>query len=150
MRKFSYAICGALLLPALGVAQSKFADPAAVTPPASGVSSVSYVTLALVFVLALVYGAAWLLKRVKTFQRGAQQNLDVLEAVSVGPKERAVLVRVKDRHVLLGVAPGRVNLLVDLGPQPDTHAPPTDHATPSGSPTPPSFKTLLKRSMGLS
>lgn len=152
MRKSCYALLGMIALPAASFAQQgKFADPAAVPAPVSGISSVSYVTVALVVVLAMVYGAAWVLRRLKTFHRGARQNLDVLEAVSVGPKERVVLLRVKDKQVLLGVAAGRVNMLLDLGPQADEPKAPSGGATDSNNPTAtPNFKSLLKRSMGLS
>ena len=127
----------------------KFADPNATTTlPVSGVSSVGYVTMALAIVLALIYGAAWLLRRVKTFNGISRNSMNVVEAVSVGPKERVVLVRVKDQQVLLGVSPGRVNLLLDMGKVDNTT--PTDSASPEKTVQMPSFKQLLKRSMGLS
>jgi len=155
MRIASHSLLLSLLgAPALAVAQqAKFADPAAATQlPVSGVSSVGYVTVALAIVLGMVYGAAWLLRRLKTFNRGGQQNLDVLEAISVGPKERAVLVRVKDRQVLLGVAPGRVTLLVDLGQQAgeSSQGPQPSSSAANNPAEAPTFKSLLKRSMGLS
>jgi len=127
----------------------KFADPQAVTSlPVSGVSSVGYVTMALALVLALIYGAAWLLRRVKSFNGVTKNSMTVMEAISVGPKERVVLVRVKDQQVLLGVSPGRVNLLLDMGKV----AEPSIEESPStdNGPQAPNFKALLKRSMGLS
>jgi len=130
----------------------KFADPQAVNSlPVSGVSSVGYVTMALALVLALIYGAAWLLRRVKTFNGITKNSMNVVEAISVGPKERVVLVRVKDQQVLLGVSPGRVNMLLDMGKVADMPANESSNE-PSGGNTPqvPNFKTLLKRSMGLS
>lgn len=127
----------------------KFADPQATTSlPVSGVSSVGYVTVALAIVLALIYGAAWLLRRVKTFSGNAKQSLTVVEAISVGAKERVVLVRVKNQHVLLGVAPGRVNLLLDMGKVEEGAQ--TDPAATHAASQLPTFKALLKRSMGLS
>jgi len=131
---------------------AKFADPQAVASlPVSGVSSVGYVTMALALVLALIYGAAWLLRRVKTFNGITKNTMNVVEAISVGPKERVVLVRVKDQQVLLGVSPGRVNMLLDMGKVMD--APINDSSsdgTSNGASQAPSFKSLLKRSMGLS
>lgn len=144
------------LQPTMAIAA--FADPNAVKPLATtGVSGVAYVTVALAIVLALVYGAAWALRRLRSLQRGAQSALAVVEAISVGTKERAVLIRVNDRHVLLGVAAGQVNLLLDLGQVvlANTASNPvmdvSQSATNSGATaTAPSFKALLKRSMGLS
>lgn len=127
----------------------RFADPNATTSlPVSGVSSVGYVTVALALVLALIYGAAWLLRRVKTFNGISKSSMNVVEAISVGPKERVVLVRVKGQQVLLGVSPGRVNMLLDMGKADDAITPdPSSLEKPAQLP---SFKQLLKRSMGLS
>lgn len=148
------ALLSVLVLPTLACAeQGKFADSATSAPlPVSGVSSIGYVTVALALVLALVYGAAWVLRRLKTFNRGAQQNLDVIEAISLGPKERAVLVRVKDRQVLLGVSSGRVTLLADLGQQSmdSTPGPQNGITASNDAAAAPTFKSLLKRSMGVS
>jgi len=139
-----------MLVPQLGLAETgKFADPQAVAAlPVSGVSSVGYVTMALALVLALIYGAAWLLRRVKNFNGITKNSMNVVEAISVGPKERVVLVRVKDQQVLLGVSPGRVNMLLDMGKV--TDMPVSDSPSNDHTPQPPTFKTLLKRSMGLS
>lgn len=129
-------------------AESSFADPKMVAvAPVSGVSSMGYVTVALAIVLALIYGAAWMLRRVKSFAGGGKQSMSIVEAVSVGPKERVVLVRVRNQHVLLGVAPGRVNMLLDMG---KTEEPQPNEPAKSDAPKMPSFKSLLKRSMGLS
>jgi flagellar protein FliO/FliZ len=130
----------------------KFADPQAVNSlPVSGVSSVGYVTMALALVLALIYGAAWLLRRVRTFNGITKNSMNVVEAISVGPKERVILVRVKDQQVLLGVSPGRVNMLLDMGKVVDAPAGDSgNESSNNGTPQMPNFKTLLKRSMGLS
>ena len=128
--------------------EGRFADPNSVTTlPVSGVSSVGYVTVALALVLALIYGAAWLLRRVKSFNSVTKSSLNIVEAISVGPKERVVLVRVKGQEVLLGVSPGRVNVLKDLGTVEETSS---QDGLMNNSPQVPTFKQLLKRSMGLS
>jgi len=128
---------------------AKFADPQAVNSlPVSGVSSVGYVTLALAIVLGLIYGAAWLLRRMKTFNGGTKQSMQVMESIAVGAKERVVLVRVKNQQVLLGISPGRVNMLLDLGKVDE--APAAESPVPANPTQVPSFKQLLKRSMGLS
>ncbi|MES1196809.1 MAG: flagellar biosynthetic protein FliO [Steroidobacter sp.] len=143
-------VASCTLRPGFALAETgRFADPNTATSlPVSGVSSVGYVTVALALVLALIYGAAWLLRRVKTFNGVSKSSMNVVEAVSVGPKERVVLVRVKDQQVLLGVSPGRVNMLLDMGKIDD--ATPPDSSSPEKPVQLPSFKQLLKRSMGLS
>jgi len=155
MRLLIATIAASLTMrPGLVLAEtSKFADPTTVTAlPVSGVSSVGYVTMALALVLALIYGAAWLLRRVKTFNGISKNSMNVMEAISVGPKERVVLVRVKDQQVLLGVSPGRVNMLLDLGKVEivSDSSSSTEAASQRNSTQLPTFKQLLKRSMGLS
>jgi flagellar protein FliO/FliZ len=105
------------------------------------------VTLALILVLAAVFAAAWLTRKMRNASSPAAGSLKVLGGVSVGGKERVVLVQVHDQQILVGVASGSVNVV---------------HVFPSGTPTVtavttttpdatarPDFKALLKRSLGM-
>jgi flagellar protein FliO/FliZ len=124
-----------------------FASPAVVqsaTPP--GVGSLGQVTLSLGLVLAVIFAAAWIVRRMRGFNRAASGALDVLADLPLGQKERAVLVRVGKQQILLGVAPGRVSTLHVLSEPVDTSIPPT---TPGpGTPEKPNFKALLMKSLG--
>ena len=61
-------------------------------------------------VIALILGAGWLLRRLQGgVVRGG--NLRAIESVSVGMKERVVLVQAGDKQLLVGVAPGNVRTL---------------------------------------
>ena len=89
---------------------------AQVIPPAAAPSSVLGLgqgLIGLVIVIALIYGAAWLLRRVgpKSAKSGVVQ---VLGGASVGPREKVVVVRFASRTLLLGVAPGHVALLQSI------------------------------------
>jgi flagellar protein FliO/FliZ len=141
---------GALVAPAMAQVESTrpFAAPSTVSPSApSGVASLGQVTLALALVLAVIFIAAWLLRRVRGFGRPANGALDILADLPVGQKERAVLVRVGTTQVLLGVAPGRVTTLHVLS-EPVTIAPPTTGSAGPGSSERPNFKDLLMKSLG--
>jgi flagellar protein FliO/FliZ len=148
------AVIGALCLAAPVVfAAEKFAAPeASQSPTAVGAGSLMQVTLSLLLVLAVVFGAAWLTRRVRGLGRFSNQALQVVTEVAVGTKERVVLLQVGKQQLLLGVAPGRVNTLHVLDepaiPQPtDTAiAPAADGSTPAH---PADFKAILKRSLGL-
>jgi flagellar protein FliO/FliZ len=121
-----------------------FAAPSVVSEAApAGVGSLSQVTLALALVLAVIFGAAWALRRVRGFNRVAGRSLDVLAELPLGQKERAVLVRCGSTQLLLGVAPGRVSTLHVLAEPVDTTAP--DSATDARRP---SFHALLMRGLG--
>lgn len=64
--------------------------------------------LALVVIVILVL--AWLLRRVSNLHQ-SHQKMTIVSSLSLGTRERAVLIEVGDRQLLLGVAAGHVSLL---------------------------------------
>jgi len=84
-----------------------------VQPLSPGVSSGSLVqvTLGLLLVLAMIVGIAWLLRRYGRLQSAASGSLKIIGGLSIGPRERVVLLQVGDTQLLVGVAPGRVQTL---------------------------------------
>ena len=68
-------------------------------------------TFALAVVLAAIIGLAWLLRRVARFNRSADGQLRILGGLAVGNRERIVLVQAGKTQLLVGVAPGRVQVL---------------------------------------
>jgi flagellar biogenesis protein FliO len=82
---------------------------------------------------------------------GGSANLELLGQLSLGARERALLVRVGDRQLLIGVAPGHVCTLHVLeppsSPLPATATPALDAAAAS-SVARVSFKSLLLKSLG--
>jgi flagellar protein FliO/FliZ len=127
-------------------AAPRFAAPGAASSlPASGASGIGQVTFALLLVLAAVFGVAWMLKRLRAVTGAGANGIEVLAQTSLGSKERAVIVRVGDERLLLGVASGQVTLLKSLPAQ----APVAN--TPSGATITfqkPNFAALLKKSLG--
>ena len=102
------------------------------------------VTLALAVVLAAIFALAWLVRRLRVVA-GRGGALAVLAEVRLGPKERAVLVKVGTAQLLVGVAQGQVNTLHVL-------AEPVD-VTGGGArevAERPSFRAVLLRSLGKS
>lgn len=79
-------------------------DPVAMT-------SLWQLTLGMLAVLALIVSIAWLLKRTGRFQMAAGGGLRVLGGLSMGSRERVVLIQAGETQLLLGVAPGRVQTL---------------------------------------
>ena len=70
--------------------------------------------MGLLFVLLCIVVLAWLAKRVNRLQSSSDGSLQVLGGISMGARERVVLVQVGDTQLLLGVAPGRINMLHQL------------------------------------
>lgn len=69
------------------------------------------VMVALAFVLALIVGGAWLMRRLSGPMMNQDQALRVLASATVGQRERVVLLQAGEQQYLLGVAPGQVRLL---------------------------------------
>lgn len=115
-------------------------------PPAHpvGIAGLVEVTLALLVVLAAVFLLAWVLRRVRAFGSRVGDALDVLADVPLGPKERAVLLKVGRRQILVGVAPGRVNTLHVLEEPVELPRAAGGGAAAGKA----SFGELLKRSLG--
>ncbi|MGH8299802.1 MAG: flagellar biosynthetic protein FliO [Steroidobacteraceae bacterium] len=118
------------------------APPAAAAAAPVGASGLASVTIALVIVLAAIFAVAWLARRVRGVGNRVGNAIDVLADVPIGPKERAVLLKVGAEQVLIGVAPGRVSALHVLREPVEI---PKAAAT---SPAAASFGALLKRSLG--
>lgn len=74
-------------------------------------SNLLQVLLGLVAVIALMLVFAWLMRRMSGFQGGAPGAMRVLGGLSMGAREKVVLVQVGETQLVLGVAPGRVQTL---------------------------------------
>jgi flagellar protein FliO/FliZ len=87
-------------------------------PAPSATGGILQSILALGFVLALLVGAAWLLKRFgpRTVTGGAHVRL--VGALSVGARERILVVEVGEQWIVVGASPGRMNALATMARQP--------------------------------
>ena len=85
------------------------AAPVGTAPAADG--GMLQVMLGLGLVLAVIAGAAWLLRRFGGMPRGPANAIRVIGGSSVGQRERVVLVEVADTWLVIGVAPGHVTAL---------------------------------------
>ena len=110
--------CRITVLAGMLMSASVYADDkvAGTTTPASGtdpmaVSNLWQLTLGMVAVLAIMLGLAWILKRTGKFQVGAGGGLKILGGLSIGSRERVVLLQVGETQLLVGVAPGQVQAL---------------------------------------
>ena len=101
-----YAGAAALLL-----STPLMAADAAPGPAASLVRTM----LGLLVVLAVMAAIAWFMKRVGPVARGGSaQALRIVGGVSVGSREKVVVLEVGGRWLVVGVAPGQVNAIADL------------------------------------
>ncbi len=120
-----------------------FAAPHAASPVAPvGAGGLASVTFALLAVLAAIFAVAWLARRVRGIGNRVGNAIDVLADIPLGPKERAVLLKVGTEQVLVGVSPGRISALHVLR-DPVEIPKSTTAIAPAAS-----FSALLKRSLG--
>ena len=105
--------------------------PAVAAPSALAASGQMLVSLALV--VALIGGLFVLLRRFQV-RTGSAGGIRALAALSVGTRERVVLLEVAGQQLLVGVAPGRVQTLLVLG----------ERASPSAEP----FAARLDAALG--
>lgn len=70
--------------------------------------------LALLLVLALFGLFAWLLRKSGNLTLIGKNQLSVVTGLSLGVREKLVLVNVGEKQLLLGVTPGRIDKLLEL------------------------------------
>ena len=92
-------------------------------PVRSGGTSMGEATgqmiIGLVAVLGLIFVLAWVAKRFNLAPGGATSHMKVVGSLSVGPKEKLLLVEVENQRLLLGVTATQVSLIREMGDAPD-------------------------------
>ena len=84
-------------------------------PQPSSTGSLFQTTFALLFVLALLVGLAWLLKRFGPRTLGGGGNtVRLVGALNVGARERILVVEVGEQWIVVGASPGRMNALATM------------------------------------
>lgn len=95
-------------------------------------------------VVAAILGLAWLSRRMQGLRaRSGGDDLQIRAALAVGMKERVVIIQTRGQEFLVGVAPGRVNLLTSLG----SAQPPADATDPQTVTEPPRFAEALAQQL---
>ena len=106
-----------VLICSLTLTFSGFADEVGIAKQPT--KTLSYVDvlqwiLALLLVLALFALFAWLLRKSGNLTLIGKNQLSVVTGLSLGVREKLVLVNVGDKQLLLGVTPGRIDKLLEL------------------------------------
>jgi flagellar protein FliO/FliZ len=114
--------------------------PAATATGSPGsIASFLQVMFGLLVVLGLLAGVLWALKRVGGGRLAAGSAVKVIGGVSVGNRERVMVVEVADQWIVIGVAPGQVTTLASM-PRQEQQA----HDAVSGAPN---FSAWLKQTV---
>jgi len=114
------------------LAGARSATPAAMPAAPSAAGSLLQTVVALAFVLAILVGLAWALKRFGPRNVTGGSTVKLVGALSVGARERILVVEVGDQWIVVGASPGRMNALATLPRQEgDAAAPAGQHALPA-------------------
>lgn len=81
--------------------------------PSAGLSfaAVGGMVLALLMVLALILGMAWLLRRLSGVGLQNPSGLQPVASLAVGPKERVMVVQAGETQLVIGVTAHQISLL---------------------------------------
>ena len=112
--------------------------------PTSSAGSLLQTILALVFVLALLIGLAWFMKRYGPKVMGGNNKMRVVSSLNLGGRERIVLVEVADQWIVVGASPGRINALATM-PRQEGELP--QLATAQNGPAAANFSEWLKQTI---
>lgn len=117
--------------------------PMTMAPTASS-GSLLQTIFALVFVLALLIGLAWFMKRYGPKVMGGNNKMRVVSSLNLGGRERIVLVEVADQWIVVGASPGRINALATM-PRQEGELP--QLATAQNGPAAANFSEWLKQTI---
>lgn len=112
--------------------------------PTSSAGSLLQTIFALVFVLALLIGLAWFMKRYGPKVMGGNNKMRVVSSLNLGGRERIVLVEVADQWIVVGASPGRINALATM-PRQEGELP--QLATTQNGPAAANFSEWLKQTI---
>jgi len=80
-------------------------------PDVMGFGNIVQIVVGLFFVLMMIMGAAWLMKRYGGLGGVSNSDLKVVAGISVGQREKIVVVQAGDVQVLVGISPGNIRTL---------------------------------------
>lgn len=71
-------------------------------------------SLGLLIVLSLIFVCLWFMRKMGALPISAKQNMKVIAGLSLGMREKLILVQVGDKQLLLGVTSNRIDNLIVL------------------------------------
>jgi len=114
-------LAGVLCMACAAVAQAApvvtAAQPVVANTMSPAAGSLLQTILALTFVLALLGALAWLMKRFGPRSHVGTVPIRLVGALSLGGRERIMVVEVGNQWIVVGASPGRVNALATMPAQ---------------------------------
>lgn len=135
----------AKILAAALLATMQWAHAAPEASPVASAGSFFQVLMGLLVVLGLMAGIAWMLKRFNIARIAGNAPVKVVGGVSVGNRERVLVVEVAGQWIVVGVAAGQVSALASM-PRPENASAMEQSPAPNTQPTG-NFAGWLKEKM---
>ena len=110
-RKETGYVLPALLLPVLVTAQEKAAPVQEVTTAPDTLVTMLTLGAGLLAVLALIFGCAWIVRRMGGMTGGTTRAIKVVSVMPMGTRERIALIEVGGTQILVGVTPSTIRTL---------------------------------------
>ena len=108
------SLAAPLLLMAEAIGAAPGDAPARLVESPLSTANLIETAVGLLLVLGIMLGLAWVVKRYVQVPGIGKGQVQILGGVSLGSREKAVLLSVEGRRLLVGVAPGRVQTLLVL------------------------------------
>jgi flagellar protein FliO/FliZ len=110
MNRLIIALLVALTTPAVFAQNPSSSKGPLITSPI-GVGDFLQMLIGLIIVLGIIFAMAWLIRRMGHVPVRMQGALKVLCGISVGQRERIMLIQVGEQQLLVGIAPGQIRTL---------------------------------------
>lgn len=121
--RVALASCCAGLSFTSSAAETAGARPGGPTRSPLGAEGLLETAAGLLLVLATIIALAWAARRFGRFSMAGKGLVNVLGGITLGSRERVVVVQVEDTRLVLGVAPGRIETLYVLDRGDDANPP---------------------------
>ncbi|NQZ54483.1 MAG: flagellar biosynthetic protein FliO [Piscirickettsiaceae bacterium] len=115
MKQFIHLIYGLILSLISNISFAATSDeklnPTSTLATPVGASALVETLLGLLLVLVTIAFLAWLLRRTGRFQASANGEMKIIAGLSLGSRERAILLQVGEQQILVGVTPQQIRTL---------------------------------------
>ena len=78
---------------------------------AASVSQIMQIITSLILVVGIIFAGAWFFRRYGSLHGMLNDNMKVVAGISVGQREKVIILQAGDTQVMLGVSPGRIQTL---------------------------------------
>lgn len=102
-----------LLIPALALAQQETVPqaPERTGSQSDAVASLATMGIGLLVVVALIFGCAWLVRRMNGLTGMNTGSMKILSVMALGARERIALIDVGGTQILVGITPSSIRTL---------------------------------------